>query len=251
MLRQETWSFPKAGAVWHLATMIIRKANERGRSSLSWLDSFHTFSFADYNDARWQGFRSLRVINDDLVMPGKGFATHPHRDMEILTYVLSGTLQHRDSLGNGRMIQAGEVQYMSAGTGVQHSEWNPTQDEAVHFLQIWIEPAAFGSKPAYAEWHSRPEDAEDPKVLVASPDGRDGSLKIHQDAEIYRVRLAPGQGITHELKAGRGVWLQMAAGAARLNGTALNTGDGAGIEQPGELILRAAHHTEALLFDLK
>jgi redox-sensitive bicupin YhaK (pirin superfamily) len=231
--------------------MIIRKANERGRSSLSWLDSYHTFSFADYDDARWRGFRSLRVINDDLVMPGKGFETHPHRDMEILTYVLSGALQHRDSMGNGRIIQAGEVQYMSAGTGVRHSEWNPAQDEAVHFLQIWIEPDKYGSNPAYAEWRSRPEDAEAPNVLVASPEGRDGSLRILQDAEVYRIRLVPGQSVTHDLKAGRGAWLQIAAGEVRLNGVALHTGDGASMEQPGVLTLRAAHRTEALLFDLQ
>ncbi len=229
--------------------MIIRKAKERGQSSLGWLDSYHTFSFADYYDPRWRGFRSLRVVNDDLVMPGKGFGTHPHQDMEIVTYVLSGLLEHKDSMGNGRIIRTGEVQYMSAGSGVRHSEWNPSADEAVHFLQIWIEPEERGFAPEYADW--RPEDAEAAKLLLVSRDGRAGSLKIRQDADVYRVRLAPGQTVTHELKAGRGAWVQIATGEARLNGAALATGDGASTEQPGELLLKAVHRTEAILFDLK
>jgi quercetin 2,3-dioxygenase len=230
--------------------MMIRKANERGLTSLGWLDSCHTFSFADYSDARWRGFRSLKVINDDLVMPGKGFATHPHRDMEILTYVISGVVQHRDSMGNGRAIQAGEVQYMRAGTGVEHSEWNPSRDEAAHFLQIWIEPAKTGLEPGYGEWHDATGSAR-AKVLVASDDGREGSLKIAQDARVYLIRLAPGGTAEHELAAGRGAWLQIATGALRLNNVALATGDGAGVTQPGRLLLRAAHRTEAILFDLK
>ncbi|XHR29681.1 MAG: pirin family protein [Chthoniobacteraceae bacterium] len=229
--------------------MIIRKAKERGQSSLGWLDSYHTFSFADYYDPRWRGFRSLRVINDDLVMPGKGFGTHPHQDMEIVTYVLSGLLEHKDSMDNGRVIRAGEVQYMSAGSGVRHSEWNPSEDEATHFLQIWIEPEERGLDPEYADW--RPADSEAAKLLLVSRDGRAGSLKIRQDADVYRIRLAPGQAVTHELKAGRGAWVQIATGEARLNGAALATGDGASTEQPGELLLKAAHRTEAILFDLK
>lgn len=231
--------------------MIIRKANERGQTATSWLDSRHTFSFAEYHDARWRGFRSLRVINDDLVMPGQGFDTHPHRDMEIVTCVLSGALQHRDSMGNGRVIRPGEVQYMGAGTGVRHSEWNPAEDEAVHFLQIWIVPAETGLDPVYEEWRPRDADAGNPMVLFASPDGRDGSLKIRQDAELYLVRLAPGQTATHELKEGRGAWVQVATGEARLNGAALVTGDGASIEAPGKLTLRGGNRVEAVLFDLK
>jgi quercetin 2,3-dioxygenase len=231
-------------------TLNIRSANERGHADHGWLNSHHTFSFADYYDPAQMGFRSLRVINDDRVAPGKGFGTHPHRDMEIFSYVLEGALEHKDSLGNGRVLKPGQIQLMSAGQGVTHSEFNPSLDEPLHFLQIWIQPRARGLAPGYTEWLPKPEQADAPKVLVISTDGRDGSATIHQDADIYRIRLKPGQTVTHDLKAGRGAWLQIAEGALTLNGVALATGDGANTEQPGKLTLTATRPTEAILFDL-
>ncbi len=228
----------------------IRRANDRGHADHGWLDSRHTFSFADYHDANHMGFRTLRVINDDRVAPGRGFGTHPHRDMEIFSYVLEGSLQHKDSLGNGRVLKPGEIQLMSAGRGVTHSEFNPSADQPLHFLQLWIQPRERGLTPTYTEWRPQPQQADDPKVLVISPDGRAGSATIHQEAEIYRVRLGRGQTTTHELKAGRGAWLQVAQGKVALNGHELTTGDGASIEQAGLLTLAASEPTEALLFDL-
>lgn len=228
----------------------IRRADERGHADHGWLNSKHTFSFADYYDAAQMGFRTLRVINDDRVAPGKGFGKHPHRDMEIFSYVLEGALEHKDSLGNGRVLKPGQIQLMSAGQGVSHSEFNPSQSEPLHFLQIWIQPRALGLTPGYAEWLPKPEHADAPKVLVISTDGRDSSATIHQDADIYRIRLKPGQTVTHELKAGCGAWLQIAEGALTLNGVDLQTGDGANTEQAGKLTLTATRTTEAILFDL-
>ena len=197
MLRQETWSFTRVQVVWHgLAMMKIRKANERGHAEHGWLDTYHTFSFADYYDPQWMGFRSLRVINDDLVMPGGGFGTHPHRDMEIITYILSGALEHKDSMGNGRVIRTGDVQYMAAGTGAQHSEFNPSKDEAVHLLQIWIQPDAKGVKPRYAE-KSMAKASAGKLHLVTSKTGRDGSIAINQDADLWLAKLDAGNGVTH------------------------------------------------------
>ncbi len=196
------------------------------------------------------GFRTLRVINDDRVAPGMGFGTHPHCDMEIFSYVLEGTLAHQDSLGNGRQLQPGQIQLMSAGTGVSHSEFNPSSAEPAHFLQIWILPRESGLVPGYTEWHPTPEHANAPKVLVIAPDGRDGSAIIHQEAEIYRLRLKAGETVTHELRAGRGAWLQIAEGVVNLNGVDLATGDGASTEQQGKLTITAPEPTEALLFDL-
>lgn len=230
--------------------MKIRKANERGHADHGWLNSHHTFSFADYHDPAHMGFRTLRVINDDRVAAGQGFGTHPHRDMEIFSYVLEGALEHRDSLGNGRILKPGQIQLMSAGRGVSHSEFNPLPDQTSHFLQIWLFPRQRGLEPSYTEWHPRPEHDEAPKVLVISADGRDGSATIHQDADIYRLRLQPGQTVTHELRPGRGAWLQIAAGKVTFNGVALQTGDGASTETPGTLTLTASQPTEALLFDL-
>ena len=229
----------------------IRRANERGQADHGWLKSNHTFSFADYYDPAHMGFRTLRVINDDRVASGQGFPTHPHRDMEIFSYVLEGTLAHKDSLGNGRELKPGQIQLMSAGEGVTHSEFNPSASEPMHFLQIWILPRERGLKPGYTEWLPKPEQAEAPKVLVISPDGRDGSATIHQDADIYRLRLKPGQTVTHDLKSGRGAWLQIAEGALKFNSEELSTGDGASTEQPGQLTFTAILPTEALLFDLK
>jgi quercetin 2,3-dioxygenase len=245
--------------VWHTVdvktndttSLILRRAAERGHADHGWLKSAHTFSFADYYDPAHTGFRSLRVINDDRVAAGRGFNPHPHRDMEIFSYVLSGALAHKDSLGNSRVLQPGQVQLMSAGRGVTHSEFNPLSAEPVHFLQIWILPRERGLSPSYTEWQPKPEHADAAKVLLISPDGRDGSATIHQDADIYRLRMKAGESVTHELKPGRGAWLQIAEGALRLNGTALSTGDGASTEIPGPLTFTATSPVEALLFDLK
>lgn len=196
------------------------------------------------------GFRSLRVINDDRIAPGEGFGTHPHRDMEIFSYVLEGTLEHKDSMGNGRQLQPGQIQLMSAGRGVTHSEFNPSRTLPVHLLQIWIIPDKRGLTPGYTEWHPGQEHADAPKVLVISADGREGSAKIHQDADIYRIRLTPGQSVTHKLRVGRGAWLHVAEGELTLNGVVLATGDGASTEEPGTLTLTASKQTEAILFDL-
>ena len=231
-------------------TLTIRRASERGHADHGWLNSHHTFSFADYYDPAQMGFRTLRVINDDRVAPGQGFGTHPHRDMEIFSYVLEGALQHKDSMGNGSVLKPGQIQLMSAGRGVTHSEFNPSRDESLHFLQIWIQPRERGLTPGYTEWRPKPAQADAPKVLVISPDGREDSATIHQDAEVYRIRLQPGQTVTHELKAGRGAWLQIAEGALACNGVAMTTGDGASSEQAGALKLFASRPTEALLFDL-
>ena len=228
----------------------IRRANERGHADHGWLKSAHTFSFADYYDPAHMGFRTLRVINDDRVAAGQGFGTHPHRDMEIFSYVLEGALQHKDSLGNGRVLKPGQIQLMSAGRGVAHSEFNPSATEPAHFLQIWILPRERGLTPGYTEWHPEAAHADEAKVLVISPDGRDGSATIHQDADVYRIRLSPGQSVTHDLKPGRGAWLQVAEGELTLNGVELRTGDGASTEHPGKLTFTAARQAEALLFDL-
>lgn len=229
----------------------VRRAEERGHADHGWLNSHHTFSFADYYDPAQMGFRTLRVINDDRVAPGQGFGTHPHRDMEIFSYVLEGTLEHKDSMGNGRQLKPGQIQLMSAGRGITHSEFNPSSTEPLHFLQIWIQPRERGLTPSYTEWHPKPDQAESAKVLVISPDGRDGSATIHQDADIYRIRLKPGQTVTHELSPGPGAWLHVAQGALTLNGVPLNTGDGASTEKAGTLTLTASEPTEAILFDIK
>jgi len=229
--------------------MKLRKANERGHASHGWLDSYHTFSFADYYDPHWMGYRSLRVINDDKVSPGMGFGTHPHRDMEIITYVLSGALEHKDSLGNGRIIKPGEFQYMSAGTGVRHSEFNPSKDETSHFLQIWIQPEKNGVTPNYAEksmvtastgqWH-----------LITSRAGRDGSIAIHQDAELSLARLEPGQQLSHQPRQGRHVWLHLAEGQVEINGKLLNSGDAVAADDKELLSLKAIAPAQVLLFDM-
>jgi len=227
----------------------IRKANERGHAAHGWLDTYHTFSFADYYDPQWMGFRSLRVINDDLVMPGQGFGMHPHRDMEIITYILSGALEHKDSMGNGRVIRAGEVQYMSAGTGVRHSEFNPSPDEAVHLLQIWIQPDAKGVKPGYAE-KSFQTAAPGVLNLVTSKTGREGSIAIHQDADLWLARLEAGNRVTHQLAPGRHAWLHVAEGEVSLNGKDLAGGDAAAVTSESALELRAVKPAQVLLFDL-
>jgi redox-sensitive bicupin YhaK (pirin superfamily) len=229
--------------------MKIRKANERGHAEHGWLDTYHTFSFADYYDPQWMGFRSLRVINDDLVMPGMGFGTHPHRDMEIITYILSGALEHKDSMGNGRVIRPGEVQYMAAGTGVQHSEFNPSPDEAAHLLQIWIQPDRKGVTPRYAE--KSLADAPSGKLhLVTSKTGRDGSIAIHQDADLWLGKLGADDRVAHELASGRSAWVHVAEGEVSLNGKKLRGGDAAAITDGTSLELTAAKPSQVLLFDL-
>ncbi len=229
--------------------MTIRRANERGHAEHGWLDTYHTFSFADYYDERWMGFRSLRVINDDLIMPGRGFGMHPHRDMEIITYVLSGALEHKDSLGNGRVIRAGEVQYMAAGVGVRHSEFNPSQEEPVHLLQIWILPDRQAVAPRYAE-RSMVEAPTGAAALVTSKTGRDGSIVIHQDADLWLAKLNAGDRVAQPLASGRHAWVHVAQGDVEFNGTVLHGGDAAALSEPGLLTLQATTPAQVLLFDL-
>lgn len=233
------------------SAVTVRKSEERGRADFGWLDSRHSFSFGEYHDPAHMGFRSLRVINQDRVAAASGFPTHPHRDMEIFSYVLEGALEHQDSMGNGRTLKPGQIQLMSAGRGVTHSEFNPSPDAGAHFLQIWIQPRERGLKPSYTEWHPAPEHEHAPKVLVISADGREGSATIHQDADVYRVRLAAGATLTHDLKPGRGLWLQLIRGRVLLDGVELGAGDGASSEQAGARALTALESAEALLFDLK
>lgn len=242
--------FPKIRDPAHsLSMMIIRKSNERGHAEHGWLDSYHTFSFADYYDPRWQGFRTLRVINDDLIMPGMGFGTHPHRDMEIISYVLAGALEHRDSMGNGRVINPGEFQYMAAGSGVQHSEFNPSRTEATRLLQIWIKPDAQSVKPRYAEKNL--SKAETGKLhLVASKTGRDGSMEIHQDADLLLAKLEPGQNVKHALGKDRAAFVHVAEGEVTINGKTLSGGDAAAVSEEGKLEIAATKPSQVLLFDL-
>lgn len=229
----------------------VRRAEDRGHADHGWLQSAHTFSFADYYDPAQMGFRSLRVINDDVIAAGGGFGTHPHRDMEIFSYILEGELEHKDSMGNGRVLRPGQIQLMSAGSGVTHSEFNPSPSARARLLQIWIRPNARGLTPSYTEWHPTPGRSKEPKTLVISPDGRDGSAVIHQDAEVHLLKLEPGGRAEHTLVEGRGAWVQVANGSMRVNGTALATGDAAAVEQAGLLEFTSQQGAEALLFDLK
>ena len=230
-------------------TTTIRRANERGHANHGWLETYHTFSFANYYDPEHMGYRSLRVINDDIVMPGEGFGTHPHRDMEIITYVLSGQLEHKDSMGNGRIIKPGEVQYMAAGTGVQHSEFNPSNDEAVHLLQIWIQPDRKGAKPNYAE-KSMSKLPQGQFNLITSKTGRDGSIAINQDADLWLAKLGTGNRVTHTLGANRHAWLHVAEGEVTVNGEKLSGGDALALDEQGSLELTATKPAQVLLFDL-
>ena len=230
----------------------IRPAKERGQFDHGWLQTSHTFSFADYFDPKHTHFRTLRVINEDFVQPGYGFGTHPHRDMEIVTYVLQGGLAHKDSMGNGSTIRPGDVQRMSAGTGVLHSEYNHSKDELVHLLQIWIFPEKKNLEPSYEQKTFSDEDKLNRLRLVASNDGRDGSVTIHQDASIYGSVLEDGKSVRHQLAPGRGAWLQVARGSVKLNGKTLNQGDGAAVdqEQSVEITGASSEPAEILLFDL-
>ncbi|HMF44494.1 MAG TPA: pirin family protein [Polyangia bacterium] len=228
----------------------IRRAGERGKADHGWLLSFHTFSFADYYDPAHMGFRALRVINEDRVQPGQGFGAHSHRDMEIISYVLDGALEHKDSMGGSSIIRPGEVQRMSAGTGVTHSEFNASRDELVHFLQIWILPARPGGKPGY-EQKAFPEAERRGKLrLVASPDGRDGSVTIRQDVALYASLPRTGETLKHELAAGRHAWLHVARGDVELAGEKLVAGDAAAISDASGIELTGGASSEVLLFDL-
>ena len=228
----------------------VRKASERGHFNFGWLDTYHTFSFGEYYDPRHMGFRSLRVINEDFVAPGAGFPTHGHRDMEIVTYVLEGGLAHRDSMGNGSTIRPGDVQRMSAGTGVRHSEFNDSEDERVHLLQIWVLPSETGIAPGYEEKRFADDEKRNRLRVVAAPDGREGSVTIHQDAEIYAALLEDGQEVAHGLGPGRHAWLQVARGAVELNGERLEQGDGAAVSDEERITITGRGTAEVLLFDL-
>jgi redox-sensitive bicupin YhaK (pirin superfamily) len=228
----------------------IRHANQRGHFDHGWLDTYHTFSFADYYDPAQMGFRALRVINEDRVTPGQGFGMHGHRDMEIVTIVLEGALEHRDSLGNGEVLRPGELQRMTAGTGIRHSEFNPSAREPVHLYQIWLLPSQNGLQPGYEQKAFPREEQRDRLRLVASPDGRDGSLFIHQDAELYLASLAEGKTVTHSLQPGRSAWLQVLRGDATLNGQDLKAGDGVAVSAEPNLTFQAKTAADVLLFDL-
>lgn len=228
----------------------IRPGNERGHFDHGWLDTYHTFSFADYYDPRQMAFRSLRVINEDRVKGGRGFGMHPHRDMEIITYVVEGGLQHRDSMGNGSVIIPGEIQRMSAGTGVAHSEYNASATDPVHLLQIWILPERAGLPPGYEQKRFEDEEKRGRLKLIGAADPRDGAVKIHQDVDLYAALLEPGDAVAHELRPGRHAWLQVVRGDVSLNGHRLHAGDGAAVSDEERLLIEAAADAELLLFDL-
>jgi len=230
--------------------ILVRKSNDRGHADHGWLDSRFTFSFSDYYDPQRVQFRTLRVMNDDRIAGGGGFPTHPHRDMEIVTYVLEGALAHKDSMGNGSVIKPGDVQYMSAGTGVAHSEFNASDSETAHLYQIWMFPDRQGYKPAYDQKHFTDADKRGKLRLVVSPDGRDGSVQIRQDNELYATVLAPGESVEHTLKPDRHAYVQVARGSVTLNGEPLEAGDGAAISAEKSLRLAGVSDAEVLLFDL-
>jgi redox-sensitive bicupin YhaK (pirin superfamily) len=228
----------------------LRRAQERGHFNFGWLDTYHTFSFGDYYDQRFMGFRDLRVINEDWVHPGHGFPTHGHRDMEIVTYVLEGGLEHKDSIGTGSVIRPGEVQRMSAGRGVRHSESNHSESESVHLLQIWIMPDEQDIEPSYEQKSYTDEEKRNQLRLIASRDGREGSVRIHQDAAIYAALLEPGQEVKHTLRPGRHAWVQVARGDVTLNGQPLEQSDGAAVSDESSLTIAGREASEILLFDL-
>jgi quercetin 2,3-dioxygenase len=228
----------------------IRKAEDRGHFDHGWLDTYHTFSFDQYYDPNHMSFRSLRVINEDRVDPGVGFPTHSHRDMEIITYILEGALRHQDSMGNGSIIEPGDVQRMTAGTGVAHSEFNPSQSQPVHLLQIWIMPNKSGLKPGYEQKAFSVEDRQGKLRLIASPDGSNGSVTINQDAKVYASILDEGEVVEHMLAPGRHAWIQVARGSVEVNGNKLDQGDGAAVSEETRVTIAGARNSEVLLFDL-
>ncbi|MCG9534150.1 pirin family protein [Providencia huaxiensis] len=225
----------------------LRKANERGHANHGWLDSWHTFSFSSYYDEQFMGFSALRVINEDFIAAGQGFGTHPHKDMEILTYVLNGAVEHKDSMGNMEQIPAGEFQIMSAGTGIRHSEYNPSNEEELHLYQIWIIPERTGIEPRYEQ---KRFDSKDGKQLVLSPDARDGALKVYQDMELWRWALPANKTHSHAVADKRVVWIQVVKGDVEVNGQKATTSDGLAIWQETELSIKASEDSEILLFDL-
>lgn len=228
----------------------VRKSGDRGHANHGWLDTYHTFSFASYQDPRHVHFRALRVMNEDYVAPGQGFGTHPHQDMEIVTYVLEGALEHQDSMGNGEILRPGEFQRMSAGTGITHSEFNPSKTEPVHLYQIWLFPERKGISPSYEQKRFDEDERRNRLRLVASRDAVDGSLLIHQDARIYLSNLDAGSAVTHQLEPNRHAWLQVLRGSVGVNGTQLTAGDGAAVSDEAALAIKAASDAEIMLFDL-
>jgi len=231
-------------------TLTIRKSEDRGRANFGWLDSKHTFSFGHYHDPKHMGFGPLRVINDDRVAPGGGFPTHPHSDMEIISYVLEGALEHKDSLGTGSVIRPGDVQRMSAGTGIRHSEFNASKTESVHFLQIWIIPERKGIAPGYEQKAFDDAEKRGQLRLIGSRDGRDGSVTIHQDVDLYATLLARGEAVEHTVAAGRGGWVQVARGTVVMNGERLREGDGVAVSTSGLLRIEGDTDAEVLMFDM-
>ncbi|MEO1523790.1 MAG: pirin family protein [Planctomycetota bacterium] len=234
----------------HSTELLVRQAAERGHTDLGWLKSFHSFSFGGYYDQQHMGFRSLRVINDDKIAPGRGFPTHPHRDMEIISYVLQGSLQHKDSTGKGAIITPDDVQMMSAGTGITHSEYNPSQVEANHFLQIWIQPSVRGVRPRYSDRKVKPDDKRNQWKQIVGPDGGRSTVSVYQDASIFATQLDAKQSLDYTVEKGRHVWLQVARGSLIVNGTTLRAGDAIATSMATGLHAVAEQDTEALLFDL-
>jgi quercetin 2,3-dioxygenase len=230
--------------------IVTRKAQERGHANHGWLNTYHTFSFANYYDPSYLGFRSLRVINEDKVIAGAGFGTHGHRDMEIITYVLDGAIEHKDSIGNGSIVRPKEVQRMSAGTGILHSEFNPSKTDPVHLLQIWIVPNEKGLQPSYEQQKFELETNAGQLNLIAAPGGRNGSVTVHQDVNLYAGILDTGDRVSYPLKPQRHAWIQVAKGAIELNGISLDAGDGAAISEESEFTIVAQQKAEVLLFDL-
>jgi len=230
--------------------IITRTSQQRGHLDHGWLNTYHTFSFGDYHDPKQMGFRSLRVINEDFVAPSQGFGMHPHRDIEIITYIVKGQLKHQDSMGNGEVITPGEVQHMSAGSGVMHSEFNPSKTDPVHLLQIWIQPAQRGITPVYAQKRFADDERHNRLRIVASPDGADGSIRINQDASLFAINLDAGSNVSHEFAAGRHGWVQVIRGEMAVNDITLSAGDGAAISDERSIKITAVQDAELLLFDL-
>lgn len=232
------------------SSLIVRRSNERGGRDLGWLRARHSFSFSQYRDPQWMRFGALRVLNEDVIAPGRGFPMHPHRDMEIITYILDGALRHRDSMDNGSVIRPGEVQAMRAGTGVRHSEFNPNQSEGVHLLQIWIEPDTYNLQPDYQQHLIPPATVAEPLRIIASPDGRESSVRIAQDATVHACNITAGETLHFENRPGRQTWLQFARGSMSGHARTLNSGDALATREPGWFTLEAHDTSELLIFDL-